>query len=158
MTFSSIEEVKRIESENNLSVWMIEDYQSELPRKDSIALIAIFEEKIIGFIVARLIMQEDFDIDSGEDLNNSNEAEIYNIAVKKDFQKIGVGQSLMEAFLCLVKKQTALKVWLEVRESNRLAFDFYQKNGFTEAYRRKNFYHSPVEDVLVMRLDLSDKK
>ena len=39
---------------------------------------------------------------------------------------------------------------LEVRASNREAITLYEKTGFAEEGRRKEFYNAPKEDALIM--------
>jgi len=159
MCEESIECVKQIEIECGLSPWTVKDYRQEILRKDSIALISINKNHISGFLVARLIMQKD-SISSNNIFGSSipNEAEIYNIAVTCEFRKQGIGQSLLDRFLSRAKSQNVSKVWLEVRESNYTAINFYQKNKFVKCGKRKNFYSSPSEDGIVMRLDLASAK
>ena len=40
---------------------------------------------------------------------------------------------------------------LEVRASNVPAISLYEKLGFAEVGRRKNYYRNPREDALIMR-------
>ena len=46
-------------------------------------------------------------------------------------------------------------LFLEVRESNEGARGLYAKVGFEVVGVRKDYYHEPVEDAIVMKLDLS---
>ena len=43
-------------------------------------------------------------------------------------------------------------VFLEVRESNKLAQNLYRKLGFGEIGRREKYYDDPEESAIVMRL------
>jgi ribosomal-protein-alanine N-acetyltransferase len=149
MCEESVEIVKQIEIECGLSPWTVEDYKQELLRKDSIALISKNKNIVNGFLAARLIMQKHSISDF------SNEAEIYNIAVTSEFRKQGIGQALLDSFLSRAKAQNVSKVFLEVRESNYTAINFYQRNKFIKCGKRKNFYSSPLEDGIVMQLDLA---
>ena len=47
------------------------------------------------------------------------------------------------------------RITLEVRESNAPAIGLYQKLGFVEVGRRKNYYEKPREDAILMDLNLS---
>ena len=55
-------------------------------------------------------------------------------------------ESDFEAYLPIEKD-----IFLEVRESNKAALLFYQKEKFIEIARRKNYYHEPVENAIVMK-------
>ena len=44
---------------------------------------------------------------------------------------------------------------LEVRTSNTPAISVYEKLGFIEVGRRKNYYRNPKEDAIIMRKEWS---
>jgi ribosomal-protein-alanine N-acetyltransferase len=155
MTEKSIPEVKEIELKSGLSSWTFEDYKKEILKEDSVCLIAKNKVKVTGFIIARLIMQQNGDAASN-DKNKllANEAEIYNIAVSEEARRKGTGQALFNAFLAVALERNISFVWLEVRESNFQAVNFYQKNNFKKIQVRKNFYRFPTEDGILMKLEL----
>ena len=80
--------------------------------------------------------------------NVSGEGQITNIAVHPDMRKKGIASMLLEALIECAK--TCGKIFLEVRESNTAAICLYEKYGFVKCGVRKNFYHSPVENGIVM--------
>jgi len=86
--------------------------------------------------------------------NFEAECEIYNIAVKEEFQNRGIGNKLLNKIVLLAKKHNSQSIWLEVRNSNSRAIRFYQKNDFRQIYERKNFYSNPLENAMVMKRDL----
>jgi ribosomal-protein-alanine N-acetyltransferase len=154
-----ISQVKQIESECGLSPWTEEDYRIEILRENSIALAAFDGDFLAGFVIARLIMFETDklqvrDIKGYPNESLPSEAEIYNIAVKRELQNIGIGQALLDCFILRARKKFVSKIWLEVRASNHTAIEFYRKNKFVEVYQRKNFYNAPIEDGIVMSLEL----
>lgn len=113
-------------------------------------MVAKAANEVIGFLVARLIMIT-IDNQNFNSFCNESEVEIYNLAVEKQFRRMGVGRNLLnEIFKCKEPRWIG-KIWLEVRESNQEAIKFYMANGFTIIYQRKNFYHSPTEDALVLK-------
>ncbi len=67
-----INDIIKIQIECRISPWNYQDYQNEILRKDSASFTAISNHTIIGFIVARLIIQDNF-------TNSYLEAEIYNL-------------------------------------------------------------------------------
>jgi len=74
----------------------------------------------------------------------------------KKYQKKGIGSLLLNEFLMNADKLKIKTVWLEVRESNTEAQNFYRLNGFVQVRKRINFYIQPLENALVMRLELAD--
>lgn len=144
MTVECIVSVKNLEVECGLSPWSHVDYKKETSRSDSISFIAKRKNKVVGFAIARVI--------------TPNEIELYNIAVAEMFRNFGVGGSLLDHILNDPKAQNVSCVWLELRESNYAAARFYEKKGFVKAYIRNKFYRAPLENAIVMRLDLAIEK
>ena len=144
MSAEDICEVLRLGEETGISRWTADSYFSEITGRDSSALSIKNNGELCGFLIARLIITETLTI-------HIKEAEILNIAVFKSFQRKGFGQKLLEAFLKIVELKNISEVWLEVRESNLQAINFYRKNGFSKQFERKNYYSEPPGNALVMR-------
>ena len=82
----------------------------------------------------------------------ADEGELSTIAVKKEYRGRKIGQFLLEKAICgdnLIKN-----LFLEVRESNLSAQKLYRRMGFVEVGRRKSFYKNPMEDALLMALQV----
>ena len=86
-----------------------------------------------------------------------DEVHLLTIAVHGDLQGRGIGRSLMDYLIALAREMKMASMLLEVRPSNTRALEIYQRCGFVEIGRRKNYYfaaHNTREDALVMRLPL----
>jgi len=151
-TNNDIREIIQIQSECRLSSWSEKDYIEELKRSDSIALTAKQEEIVIGFLVGRLIMYLNNNSKSNN-LNSQNEADIYNIGVKPKHRRKGIGNLLLNEFKKTANRMNINTIWLEVRETNLSAIEFYKNNGFHVVYSRKNFYTFPTENAFIMKTD-----
>lgn len=138
--------IKNIESQNGLAEWKIEDYLSAIIKNDHFTKIIKFENKIAGFIMARLIT-------TGMG-GKFNTAEIYNIAIEKKHGKKGFGGLLLNNLIDKCRKSDVSEIWLEVRKSNISAHGFYIKHGFEQIYERKNYYKNPVESAVIMKREL----
>ena len=112
-------------------------FQMASPRR--VALV-VEEDKLCGFLVARQLGEE---------------WEIENFAVAETAQRRGLGAALLGHFLEFARGQGAVSVFLEVRESNRVARRLYEKWSFSQSGRRKSYYDSPLEDALVYRFSFS---
>ena len=78
----------------------------------------------------------------------SGEGNITNIAVHPEWRKKGIASKILEE---LIKSAEGCgQIFLEVRESNIAAISLYEKHGFKNCGVRKNFYHSPVENGIIM--------
>lgn len=78
----------------------------------------------------------------------SGEGQITNIAVHPDARKKGIASAILEELILCAKDCS--QMFLEVRESNIAAIKLYEKYGFKNCGVRKNFYHSPVENGIIM--------
>lgn len=83
-----------------------------------------------------------------------DQGELGNVAVAETQRGQGIGRLLIEAVLERAAKRNVREVFLEVRKSNESAQHLYEDFGFTQVGRRKNYYLQPVEDALVMKLDI----
>jgi [ribosomal protein S18]-alanine N-acetyltransferase len=82
------------------------------------------------------------------------EAEIANLAVDASARRQRVGSLLLEHGITVARAAGAEAIFLEVRESNTAARAIYAANGFASVGKRSRYYRRPVEDALVLRLDL----
>ncbi len=80
----------------------------------------------------------------------NEEVQISNFAVHPDCRGFGLGEAVLRQVLDELIKAGLLYVFLEVRPSNYSARSLYEKMGFSVFGVRKNYYHSPPEDALVM--------
>ena len=83
-----------------------------------------------------------------------DEAEIYNVAVKKDSRGRGIGSFLLAKLIECGKSDNRKRFLLEVRFGNKAAISLYKKLGFKEDGIRPNFYDEPKEDALLMSLEI----
>ena len=79
-----------------------------------------------------------------------DEGYITNIAVFPEFRRKGVAAALLNKVFDYAKEKRLSFVSLEVRPSNNAAVSLYQKTGFKEEGRRKDFYRLPRADALIM--------
>jgi len=86
-----------------------------------------------------------------------DEAHLLNVAVCAPRQREGLGRYLIDKIVACARGLSMDSILLEVRPSNLRALKVYEKYGFTEIGRRKNYYpahNGQREDAIVMRLSL----
>jgi [ribosomal protein S18]-alanine N-acetyltransferase len=130
----------KLAKENFLEKWSESDYRAEVNRSDSVFLSLYLGAECVGFLLAR--------ISPGADVEK--EAEVYNVAVTLPNKGKGGGSLLMNEFLDRCRMDGVSKVFLDVRQSNTSAINFYQKFGFREVNRSRDFYSDPQEDSIFM--------
>ena len=80
------------------------------------------------------------------------EAEILDLAVRRDLRGQGLASFLLQNFLDHVSHSDVRLIFLEVREFNTSAIALYKKFGFQITGRRPNYYRNPGESALLMNL------
>ncbi len=86
-----------------------------------------------------------------------DEAHLLNVAVAAPRQREGIGLFLLDKIVSCARGLSMDSILLEVRPSNLRALKVYEKYGFAEIGRRKNYYpahHGLREDAIVMRFTL----
>ena len=85
-----------------------------------------------------------------------DEAHLLNITVKPESQGRGLGLALLEQLMARAYALNGRECFLEVRASNQSAYRLYERYGFNEVGRRRDYYPSAGgrEDALVMACTL----
>jgi ribosomal-protein-alanine N-acetyltransferase len=83
------------------------------------------------------------------------QAELESIAVSAGIHRQGLGRMLFDALVCELQRSGVLEIVLEVRASNHTALAFYRSTGFGQIGLRPAYYVDPIEDAVLMRLQLA---
>ena len=116
--------------------WSERSIASELENKLSCWLVAMEGEQVAGYIGSQTVC---------------GETDMMNVAVHPDHRRKGIAEALILALVEELKAAESHCLTLEVRASNAPAIALYEKLGFTEIGRRKNYYRNPKEDALILR-------
>ena len=119
---------------------------------------AMFSEEIKGYYAYVLQKDENREIIGyicGWKL--LDEFTITNIGITGNFQRMGLGTKLVKFIISKLLYEKCFKFTLEVRESNQKAIALYEKIGFEQIGLRGNYYRNPVENAVIMRLNMLQK-
>ena len=83
-----------------------------------------------------------------------DQGELANFAVAPSHRGKGHGAFLLTRMLVVAREHEVERIYLEVRVSNAAAAGLYRSFGFTEVGRRKKYYDQPIEDALLMSLEM----
>ena len=72
------------------------------------------------------------------------------IGVLPAWRRKGIGAKIVKQLIDFSIEKHLAFLSLEVRVSNTAAITLYEKFGFERVGLRKNFYHAPKEDALIM--------
>ena len=120
--------------------WSEKSVASELENPLSYWLVAMDGEKLVGYVGSQTVL---------------GETDMMNVAVCPDYRRQGIAEGLILALIADLKARESHCLTLEVRDSNAFARALYEKLGFSEIGRRKNYYRNPKEDALILRKEWS---
>ncbi len=136
---SDLDEIMEIERSVFSVPWSENNMLFEIDSDDAFFALAKDNGRIIGFVVMH---------------GFSDEAEIFNIAVREEYRRQKTGTLLLRNALARAEEAGYKKLYLEVRAGNTAAIEMYKKNGFTLLGVRKGYYDYLKEDALIMMRDM----
>lgn len=95
----------------------------------------LIDEKVCGYLMV---------------LDSIDVYEILAIATVEEYRNKGIAQELLD-------KIKTKDIFLEVRESNKKAINFYKKNNFKQISIRKGYYSDPTEDAIIMKMEVNNE-
>lgn len=116
--------------------WSEKSIASELENPLSYWLVALEGSTVAGYAGSQTVL---------------GETDMMNVAVRPEFRRQGIAEALILALIEGLKARQSHCLTLEVRDSNAPARALYEKLGFLEVGRRKNYYRNPGEDALILR-------
>ena len=136
MNASHVAQIAALEKICFSDPWSERSIASELDNKLAFWLVATEGEQVTGYIGSQTVMDE---------------TDMMNVAVHPDFRRQGIAEVLVSTLVEKLKEMRSHCLTLEVRASNAPAIALYEKLGFAEIGRRKNYYRNPREDALILR-------
>ena len=118
--------------------WSLSGIESFYYKKTSDIYVWRDRNRISGFIMAEHILEQ---------------GELQRIAIVPFIRRMGIGTLFLQEFRERYRKMGVETIYLEVRESNKIARNFYKKSGFEEYGRRAKYYTDPMEDAILMFWD-----
>lgn len=136
MGAADVPEVLNLQNSLGFMSWSGEQILSSLHSAGAVALVAKLD-RVIGYALFQLL---------------ADESELLAIAVSREFARRGVATGLFKLGVHELKLLGAKRLFLEVREGNAAARNFYCSVGAGECGCRKNYYGAG-ESAVLYRLD-----
>ena len=131
-----IEQIFNLEKEIfKNSAFSIEYLKTLIKNDNSFIYIYLIDNQVCGYLMV---------------LDSIDVYEILAIATIEEYKNKGIAQELLD-------KIKTKDIFLEVRESNQVAINFYKKNKFKEISVRKNYYSEPTENAIIMKLEVNNE-
>lgn len=139
MRLADLPAVLAIEGQSFSMPWSEATFRGLLRRTDADLFVAEVNHELIGYTVFWAVLDQ---------------GELGNVSVAPEWRRKGIGHLLIDTVLARASERGVSEIYLEVRVSNTGAQQLYNRYGFRQVGRRRNYYLEPTEDALVMRLDL----
>ena len=144
VTLEHIDEIEELEKLCFSLPWSRQALISQLPDDMHMFIAALDDDgRVLGYVGMMYVLDEGY---------------ISNVAVSPEHRRLGIADSLINALVEKANKKELSFVTLEVRESNLAAQMLYEKHGFTEVGRRRNYYVRPTEDAILMTRFLGEEE
>ena len=118
------------------AAWSERSVGGELTNDLALWLVAVDGDTVAGYVGSQTVCDE---------------TDMMNVAVHPDFRRRGIAEALVLTLVEELKKLDSRCLTLEVRASNAPAIALYEKLGFSQIGRRKDYYRNPREDALILR-------
>ena len=139
MKAEHVQDIARLETLCFSDPWSANSIASELNNRFSYWLVAFEDGILVGYVGSQSVLDS---------------ADMMNLAVHPDFRKRGIGEKLVKTLCGALLQRDVRFLLLEVRVSNEPAISLYAKLGFVQVGLRRNYYHHPKEDALILRKEL----
>ncbi|GGA15357.1 ribosomal-protein-alanine acetyltransferase [Paenibacillus marchantiophytorum] len=140
MNAADIPYICEIEEEAFTTPWTKGAFENELTNNQfAHYMIMDIEGEVAGYGGMWLIMEE---------------AHVTNIAVRNTYRGRKLGERLIRELMKTAAFLGAIRMTLEVRASNDVAQNLYEKVGFRSVGVRKGYYTDNREDAVIMWVDL----
>ena len=134
-----IDSIVEIENSTNLMPWTKAQFISSM-EVGHYSTVLEHGDVLIGFAIFSPVIPE---------------SHLLNIAIDPAYHRKGLGNKLLKQIILQNKAIGVKVITLEVRVSNLIAINLYEKNGFHKDAIRQNYYSGPEkEDALLMSLKI----
>lgn len=136
-------EVLAIEAESFEFPWLEEDFIRCLRGRNSIGMVAEYDDRIVGFMIYELA---------------KNRIQVLNLATAAKWRRRGVGSQMAAKLVGKLSAQRRTRITLEVRETNLAAQLFFRASGFRAVSVLRDFYEDTPEDAYLMQYRFRQEK
>jgi len=133
--------VADIEQQAIPAPWALAQLQEEIDAANSMALVAEDCGSLCGYAFYRVCPPE---------------CELLHVVVAPQWRRRNVASSLLRQGFTALSHLGCTDCYLEVRQSNLAARSLYERMGFFQTGTRKQYYHQPDEDALLLSRNLND--
>lgn len=127
-----LEELYALDCDFMAQNWSKNQWEEVQTSNNYLLLVGFSEETLIGFALFQ---------------NGPDQFHLLKIVTQGSFQGRGNGKALLERVIADHKRS----IYLEVEESNRAAIALYQSMGFSQIFKKENFYSNGENALIFLR-------
>jgi ribosomal-protein-alanine N-acetyltransferase len=135
-----LDQILEIENLSFSAPWSLNGFLQELKNPVSQLLALMSDRVLLGYLCFWTIREE---------------MQLLDLAVHPRYRGRGHGSFLLTKMIDLAFSRGISRIWLELRVSGSTARKLYEKFGFVESGRRRNYYTDPPEDAIIMSRGLT---
>jgi ribosomal-protein-alanine N-acetyltransferase len=135
-----LDKILEIENLSSSAPWSLNGFLQELENPCARLWALMSDNLLLGYLCFWTVHEE---------------MQLLDVAVHPEYRNRGHGSFLLKKMIDLALSNGISRIWLEVRVSGSSARRLYEKFGFVESGRRRNYYTDPSEDAIVMSLGLT---
>ena len=135
-----LDKILEIENLSFSAPWSLNGFLQELENPVAQILALMSDKVLLGYLCFWTVREE---------------MQLLDLAVHPAHRGRGHGSLLLTKMIDHALSKGISRIWLEVRVSSSSARRLYEKFGFVESGRRRNYYTDPSEDAILMSLGLS---
>ena len=134
LVYADLPQVIEVERRAFPTPWSLAMFVLELSKPSGVCLAASIDGRLVGYVICS---------------RYETVWHVMNVAVDPDQTRRGVASTLLSSLYERVGDPQA-RFTLEVRRSNQVAIDLYQRDGFRAAGLRRRYYQDNGEDAVIM--------
>jgi ribosomal-protein-alanine N-acetyltransferase len=136
-----VDGVARLERDTFSAPWKPDTFRRLLTRDTTeLWVVETPADGVVGYAVLWFVLEH---------------GELANIAVRPEHRGRGLGSFLLDRIVERARERGVRSLYLEVRVSNGRAAELYERRGFREVGRRRDYYQRPREDARVLAKELT---
>lgn len=143
---SDLDKVHCIENDSFPTPWSRNMFRNMQRRDSSVFKVATLNSQVVGYAIFRVELSVDVDKAGYERIGH-----LLDLAVEREHRREGIGSSLLREIEKYSRSRDAYEIWLEAREGNLTAREFYHERGFKDMGVRRGYYPDGTNAIIMRK-------
>ncbi len=143
---SDLDRVSSIEKDSFPTPWSKSMFRNMHNNNQAGFKVAVLGSEVVGYVIYRVELSV-----NPSEIGYEKIGHLLNLAVKKGYRRRNIGSSLLKETEEYFGREGADEVWLEAREGNQAAREFYLKKGFKDMGVRRAYYPDGTNAIIMRK-------